>query len=105
VPSFIYQRRSKSVFFARDPLGRRSLLVHWPTHESPALLLASVSIGVNYGYNFTELSTEHIYALKLGSLGGDNAISFDASLECLARYPPSSYTSLPAPFVRYSFVN
>ncbi|KAI0249563.1 asparagine synthase-domain-containing protein [Lactifluus subvellereus] len=87
-----YHRQSKRLFFARDPLGRRSLLVHWPSRELPYLLLASVAIGTNDGYHLTELSTEHIYVLNIDSLGGQTT-SFGVSLECLSRLAPSGNTS------------
>ncbi|KAL6538797.1 hypothetical protein OROMI_025123 [Orobanche minor] len=34
---------TKTLWFGRDAFGRRSLLVHWPTHQDPRLLLSSVS--------------------------------------------------------------
>ena len=97
--SIIYQHRSRKLFFARDPLGRRSLLVHWPTNELPHLLLTSVSIGTNDGYDLTELSTEHIYALDLDSLNGNSTIFLDRYLECLPRIPLSGDSSARLAFV------
>ncbi|PIA57680.1 hypothetical protein AQUCO_00600423v1 [Aquilegia coerulea] len=38
-----WQDSSKTLWFGRDALGRRSLLVHWPTLDDPRLLLSSVS--------------------------------------------------------------
>ncbi|XAR65290.1 Asparagine synthase (glutamine-hydrolyzing) [Bertholletia excelsa] len=38
-----WQASSRTVWFGRDALGRRSLLVHWPTSQDPRLLLSSVS--------------------------------------------------------------
>ncbi|XP_059655687.1 uncharacterized protein LOC132302766 isoform X2 [Cornus florida] len=38
-----WQGSSRTVWFGRDALGRRSLLVHWPTSEDSRLLLSSVS--------------------------------------------------------------
>ncbi|KAG8366451.1 hypothetical protein BUALT_Bualt17G0081400 [Buddleja alternifolia] len=38
-----WQDSSKTLWFGRDALGRRSLLVHWPTCHDPRLLLSSVS--------------------------------------------------------------
>jgi hypothetical protein len=78
--------------------------VHWPSRDSPYLLLASVSIGANDDYDLTELPTEHIYTLKLDGLGDDQAMSFNASLECLTRIAPSADTFVHAPFVRYSLL-
>lgn len=63
------QSASKRLFFARDPLGRRSLLIHKPTPQQPYFLLASVSAGSDPGYTMKELSTEHIYSLDLQRLG------------------------------------
>ncbi|KAH8998749.1 asparagine synthase-domain-containing protein [Lactarius hatsudake] len=80
--------RLGKVFFARDPLGRRSLLMHVPSPELPYLLLASVSAGKSDHYDFTELSTEYIYALDLRSLGCDPVTSFVTRLERLPRVAP-----------------
>ncbi|TQD89324.1 hypothetical protein C1H46_025173 [Malus baccata] len=38
-----WQESAKTLWFARDAFGRRSLLVHWPTEEDSRLLLSSVS--------------------------------------------------------------
>ncbi|KAB1206794.1 Asparagine synthetase domain-containing protein 1 [Morella rubra] len=38
-----WQESSKTLWFARDAFGRRSLLVHWPTLEDCRFLLSSVS--------------------------------------------------------------
>ncbi|KAI3467239.1 hypothetical protein Pfo_023902 [Paulownia fortunei] len=38
-----WQDSSKTLWFGRDAFGRRSLLVHWPTHHDSRLLLSSVS--------------------------------------------------------------
>ncbi|GAB2280182.1 hypothetical protein Dimus_014820 [Dionaea muscipula] len=38
-----WQNTSKTLWFARDAFGRRSLLIHWPTPEDPRLLFSSVS--------------------------------------------------------------
>ena len=103
--SIIYQHRSRKLFFARDPLGRRSLLVQWPTSELPHLLLTSVSIGSNNGYDLTELSTEHIYALDLNSLNGNSTTSLDPCLECLPRIAPSDHSSARLAFVCISLTN
>lgn len=62
------QAATHRLYFGRDPLGRRSLLIHKPTTNRPYLLLSSVSAGANPAYDFVELSTEHIYSLDLASL-------------------------------------
>ncbi|KAF9243921.1 asparagine synthase-domain-containing protein [Melanogaster broomeanus] len=56
------------LYFARDPLGRRSLLIHKPTFINPFFLLASVSAGDDPAYEFEELSTDGIFALDLTAL-------------------------------------
>ncbi|GER31860.1 asparagine synthetase domain-containing protein [Striga asiatica] len=38
-----WQDSTKTLWFGRDAFGRRSLLVHWPTHRDARLLLSSVS--------------------------------------------------------------
>ncbi|TBU35062.1 asparagine synthase-domain-containing protein [Dichomitus squalens] len=63
-----YQKASRKLFFGRDPLGRRSLLIHYPSELSPYFLLASVSAGLDAGYALEEVSTEHICSLDLSSL-------------------------------------
>ncbi|PKA53962.1 hypothetical protein AXF42_Ash011442 [Apostasia shenzhenica] len=38
-----WQEKSKTIWFGRDALGRRSLLVHWPTSADSRFVLSSVS--------------------------------------------------------------
>ncbi|KAL4586754.1 hypothetical protein LXL04_011398 [Taraxacum kok-saghyz] len=38
-----WQEKSKTIWFGRDALGRRSLLVHWPSVKDSRFLLSSVS--------------------------------------------------------------
>ena len=65
----------RRLFFGRDPLGRRSLLIHKPTSTSPRLLLASVSVGQRPEYSLDELPTEHFFYVDLLSLVGTNVRS------------------------------
>lgn len=67
--SYLLQGSSKKLYFARDPLGRRSLLIHKPTLTNPNFLLASVSAGDDDAYDFEELPTDGIYVLDLDTLG------------------------------------
>ncbi|KAL4069483.1 asparagine synthase-domain-containing protein [Scleroderma citrinum] len=60
-----YHSSSEKLYFARDPLGRRSLLIHRPTPSFPYLLLASVSSGDRNLCQFEELSTEGIFCFDL----------------------------------------
>ncbi|EPT04161.1 hypothetical protein FOMPIDRAFT_1027956 [Fomitopsis schrenkii] len=63
-----YQHSTRTLHFGRDPLGRRSLLLHRPTKENPYFLLTSVSAGSNVGYDLEELSTENLYTIDVASL-------------------------------------
>ncbi|XP_048501854.1 uncharacterized protein LOC104895781 isoform X2 [Beta vulgaris subsp. vulgaris] len=38
-----WQDASRTLWFGRDAMGRRSLLVHWPTSEDSRLILSSIS--------------------------------------------------------------
>ncbi|KAK4779918.1 hypothetical protein SAY87_016024 [Trapa incisa] len=50
-----WQECSKTLWFGRDALGRRSLLVHWPSQQDSRFLLSSVS----------PTSVDHISDIKL----------------------------------------
>ncbi|KAF7789879.1 hypothetical protein EIP86_000827 [Pleurotus ostreatoroseus] len=63
-----YHHKLQKLFFARDPLGRRSLLIHTPSADSPRFLLASVSVGASSIYSVEELPTQHIYCLDIDRL-------------------------------------
>jgi len=62
------QGASQHLFFAVDPLGRRSLLIHKPSSANPYFLLSSVSAGSNPLYEFDEVLTESIYYLDIQRL-------------------------------------
>ncbi|KAJ7139868.1 asparagine synthase-domain-containing protein [Mycena epipterygia] len=96
--AFVYYHAiSQRLFFARDPLGRRSLLIHKPSTQNTYFLLASVSIGSDPSCEFQELSTEYIYCLELQGLlnGGDLASTFDS---CMTSIPRSSAVGALYPF-------
>ncbi|KAJ3894064.1 asparagine synthase-domain-containing protein [Lentinula edodes] len=63
---------AQKLFFSRDPLGRRSLLIHRPSATNPYFLLASVSAGLDPGYSFEELDTGHIHCLDIATLNEAN---------------------------------
>ncbi|KAI0067903.1 hypothetical protein BV25DRAFT_1911767 [Artomyces pyxidatus] len=90
-----YHHASRKLFFARDPLGRRSLLMHSPSPENPYFILASVTVGKHSGYELSELSTECIHVLDLKDTV-DAAGAFQSSLTTLPRV---------AQFARVSSVN
>ena len=72
--------------------------MHVPSPELPYLLLASVSTGKSDDYDFTELSTEYIYALDLCNLDRDPVTSFVA---CLERLPRAASSRDVSPYVCY----
>ena len=61
------QCSTRTLYFGRDPLGRRSLLVHYPDSVNPYFLLSSVSAGLDSRHSLEELSTEHLYAIDLSA--------------------------------------
>lgn len=82
-----YHRASQRLYFARDPLGRRSLLVHTPTPTAPYLLLTSVSAGASPAYALEELDTDYIYCLDIRKLTFDTVDTNFTALTCLPRSP------------------
>ncbi|KAJ7835293.1 asparagine synthase-domain-containing protein [Mycena leptocephala] len=97
--AFVYYHAvSERVFFARDPLGRRSLLIHKPSTRNPYFLLASVSIGSDPSCEFQELPTEYVYCLELRDLlnGGDMAGNFDSYLTSFPRSSVNALYSQPS---------
>ncbi|KAI0095300.1 asparagine synthase-domain-containing protein [Irpex rosettiformis] len=82
-----YHAKTRKLLFARDPLGRRSLLVHKPTQEHPYLILASVSAGTDPLYAFDELSTIGFFVLDIERLGLGDIISAWESTSLLPRAP------------------
>ncbi|EAU92919.2 asparagine synthase [Coprinopsis cinerea okayama7 len=74
------------LYFARDPLGRRSLLIHKPTRKLPVLLVSSVSSGTSPLLEFEEVTTEAIFCVDLTSLEDEWAWeNFDDSIIKLSR--------------------
>ncbi|KAH9898590.1 asparagine synthase-domain-containing protein [Cubamyces lactineus] len=97
-----YQRATQKLYFARDPLGRRSLLVHHPDETRPYFLLSSVSAGLHDGYNLEEVSTENIYAIDLKILASTpNFVDFRTCITELSRLEVSAEW----PFAHASPVN
>ncbi|TEB39164.1 hypothetical protein FA13DRAFT_1725127 [Coprinellus micaceus] len=56
------------IYFSRDPLGRRSLLIHIPALDFPVLFISSVSAGLDSNISFDEVSTESIHYVDLETL-------------------------------------
>ncbi|EMD41682.1 hypothetical protein CERSUDRAFT_146870 [Gelatoporia subvermispora B] len=99
-----YHARLHKIVFARDPLGRRSLLINRPTPEYPYLVLASVSVGAHPAYAPEELSTDHIYALDLGRLVTD-LTDFTSSFETCLQTMPRRGDSTSSPYAELRKVN
>ncbi|XP_059655686.1 uncharacterized protein LOC132302766 isoform X1 [Cornus florida] len=83
-----WQGSSRTVWFGRDALGRRSLLVHWPTSEDSRLLLSSVSSpssrdtssdfgdeGGSSELNFWEELSCGVYSISMGASGMDGYLA------------------------------
>lgn len=62
------QKSTRTLLFGRDPLGRRSLLIHRPTKQKPYFLLSSVSAGSDAGYDLEELPSDHLYTVDIATL-------------------------------------
>ncbi|ORY88988.1 asparagine synthase-domain-containing protein [Leucosporidium creatinivorum] len=86
-----YQALNHRVYFARDPLGRRSLLMHRPTPVSPSLFLTSNAPSVNHPLNdWEEVPCDSIFAYHLLDLKGKNwGVDGRRGLSAYPRYPKS----------------
>ncbi|KAF9270438.1 hypothetical protein L218DRAFT_848553 [Marasmius fiardii PR-910] len=96
-----YSKTTQKLYFARDPLGRRSLLAHVPSAPQPWLLLASVSAGGDPAYDFEEVSTNHIHVLDIQQLATTGMLSFK---DCLTSLPRQS-SSTKYPYAEPANVN
>lgn len=65
------QNATKRVYFGRDPLGRRSLLLSrsLASEENLSMILTSVSNGANPPFPFKEVDTGSLHCFDLTSLG------------------------------------
>lgn len=94
------QAASQHLFLGRDPLGRRSLLIHRPTPLQPHLLLSSATCGPSPGYDFEELSTEFLHYIDFSCFVDEACLSTirRQNAETKARTPfVSPYDSLELP--------
>lgn len=87
------QGSSRTVYFGRDPLGRRSLVVHRPTPAKPYLTLASMSNG---SHDFEELPADTLFSVSLDDhcLNIQNVSRESAYLQLIA--PKPLHRDLPA---------
>ncbi|PFH54671.1 hypothetical protein AMATHDRAFT_134515 [Amanita thiersii Skay4041] len=81
-----YHEASHKLYFARDPLGRRSLLIQKPSTTRPFFLLTSVSTGADPDITLEELGVEHIYCLEAQALVSNNNKNYVQSLKLLPRH-------------------
>jgi asparagine synthetase B (glutamine-hydrolysing) len=56
-----YQHTTRTVYFGRDPLGRRSLLIRKPSGSDHSITIASVSFG---NPNFEELPANSLFSIS-----------------------------------------
>ncbi|KAL4268062.1 Asparagine synthetase domain-containing protein [Pleurotus pulmonarius] len=93
---------SQHLFFGRDPLGRRSLLIHRPTSLQPYLLLSSATCGPSPGYEFEELSTELLFYIDFSCFVDEACLStlprhdIESTIPDLFAIPSSVNTVLPS---------
>ncbi|KAI5479249.1 asparagine synthase (glutamine-hydrolyzing) [Pseudohyphozyma bogoriensis] len=72
-----YQAKTHKLYFARDPLGRRSLLLHKPSATSPFLLLSSNAPSSTYALSeWEELGAEAVYSYDLGEMLNDTGVIY-----------------------------
>ncbi|EKM83696.1 hypothetical protein AGABI1DRAFT_124024 [Agaricus bisporus var. burnettii JB137-S8] len=91
-----YHATSQSLYFGRDPLGRRSLLVHWPTVHQPCFVLSSVSDGVD-DFLFEEVDTKSIFCIRFADIATDERafLSLKDRVRSVSRIPFPSASGLP----------
>ncbi|KAH8100580.1 asparagine synthase-domain-containing protein [Cristinia sonorae] len=82
-----YHPLLRLLLFARDPLGRRSLLAHMPTVQTPQFVLTSSSVGAHALLNPEELSTSSIQYLDVGRLAESTTI--EEIQDCFGNIPRS----------------
>ncbi|KAK1229384.1 hypothetical protein PQX77_007561 [Marasmius sp. AFHP31] len=86
-----YSKATHKLYFARDPLGRRSLLMHRPSATRPWFLLASVSAGDDPAYCFEEVSTGHIHVIDLRLVTTRGLLSSEDYLTSISRQSKSGH--------------
>ncbi|KAH8835386.1 asparagine synthase-domain-containing protein [Flagelloscypha sp. PMI_526] len=79
-----YHKASSRLFWARDILGRRSLLIHQPTENCPWFILSSVS-GESDQHELREVGTSHIQCLDLRVFALEKDPHVDGLVEALDR--------------------
>ncbi|GAA5823765.1 hypothetical protein JCM11251_003284 [Rhodosporidiobolus azoricus] len=90
--AFIYYQASmQRLYFARDPLGRRSLLYHPPTPTSPFFFLTSCAPGRDFPLqDWEEIGCESVHCYHLLDLKGKSwLVDGKRGLSSYPRYPRS----------------
>ncbi|TFK40956.1 asparagine synthase-domain-containing protein [Crucibulum laeve] len=103
-----YHVASRCLYFGRDPLGRRSLLLHKPTDQLPYLLLCSVSAGSDQGHAFDEIPTDSIFCLNLDAFvkeQGSIAVGYQHQLARISRANPDIGVLHSLPYASPSRIN
>ncbi|GAA5891353.1 hypothetical protein JCM8208_002596 [Rhodotorula glutinis] len=87
--AFIYfEAATNRIYFARDPLGRRSLLFHLPTPESPSFLLASAAPGGDFALrDWIEVATDAVHFIDLREEGPLDALDGRRCFSSVPRRP------------------
>ncbi|GAA6029046.1 hypothetical protein JCM8097_001567 [Rhodosporidiobolus ruineniae] len=86
-----YQASTERIYFARDPLGRRSLLLHPPTPQSAYFLLSSCAPGKEYPLQeWEEVTCDAVHCYHLLDLKGKSwSVDGKRGLSSYPRYPRS----------------
>ncbi|GAA5960988.1 hypothetical protein JCM21900_001938 [Sporobolomyces salmonicolor] len=100
-----YQASTSRIYFGRDPLGRRSLLLHPPTPVSPFFVLVSSAPGRDFPLKeWEEVGCEAVHCYHLLDAKGEPCkVDGKRGLSACPRYPKSmgcSQNSLIYPFDR-----
>ncbi|KAF9505630.1 hypothetical protein BS47DRAFT_515804 [Hydnum rufescens UP504] len=96
-----YQHSSKTLFYGRDPLGRRSLLMRTPDSVNPTFILASASLGypTSPSNHFEEISPNYIYQIRLGRVTSLNKFPEFNIAQCIDKlnrnvpYSPDAFSA------------
>ncbi|BGP18654.1 hypothetical protein JCM10213v2_006720 [Rhodosporidiobolus nylandii] len=87
-----YEASTQCIYFARDPLGRRSLLFHRPTPQNPFFLLTSAAPGKQFTLqDWEEVGCEAVHCYYLPDVvENSHAMGGKRGLSAYTRYPRSS---------------
>ncbi|CED83843.1 Asparagine synthase [Phaffia rhodozyma] len=93
-----YQAATQTLYYARDPLGRRSLLVSTPSGERSQFVLASVGETLGNGeWAWEEVGCESLWKVSLSDTNVDNLYT-PQTVERFISLDPVNSTIPPASF-------